>query len=199
MSGKRELKDGGIDARYEFRVWGEHPKALKKLEEMAPKETLEKVKDCYLLIDDPDLNAKVRKSAIKVKQLLSVERGFERWSTEWHHDADSAPTPLDVVFEDLDLAGAQHQKRFDLDKAVEEMDEDSDARVVFVTKRRRHFRIGSIRAEVTRLRIRGRKSPLHTFAIEGNDLDALDALRRELGFDRRDNQATHVKLEKEAS
>ncbi len=197
MSEQRKSSEG--DARYEFRVWGEHPKALKKLESMASGESLEEIEDCYLLIDNPDLNAKVRKSAIKVKQLLSVERGFERWSTEWHRDADSAPTPLDEVFEDLDLARGQRKKRFDLDKAVEEMDDDLDARAVFVTKRRRHFVVGSIRAEVTQMSIRGRKAPLHTFAIEGQDLDALDALRRELGFKRRHNQATHVKLEKEAS
>ncbi len=186
------IEDGG---KYEYRVWGKHRKARKMLSELADEETTETIEDCYFLVDDLHLNAKVRDDMLKVKQLVASEKGFEVWTSNWHKAAETAPEPFDELFEGLRL----DRKSFDLKKAVAKLDPDTAATAVFVTKTRRRFRIGSLRAEVTDVEIKESGEVLRTLAIEGEDLDELVALRKKLGIRKEDNVAFPAALDNEIS
>jgi hypothetical protein len=181
--------------RYEFRVWGDHPKACRKLARLADEESSEEFEDCYLLGNDPKWNAKVRDDKLKVKRLVDRERGFDRWDSNWHRRADTVPSPFDEVFDELSLDRPQRGKRYSLLRAVSELDEDSATRAVFVTKSRTRYRIGSVRAEVTQIDVHDTSEELRTLAIEGNNLNKLVALRRELGLKGHTNVAMHVALD----
>ncbi len=181
--------------RYEFRVWGDHPKACRKLAKLADQKSSKEFEDCYLLGHDPKWNAKVRDDTLKVKRLVDRERGFDRWDSNWHRRAKSAPSPFDEVFDDLSLDRPQRGKSYSLVKAVSTLDEDSAARAVFVTKSRTRYRIGSIRGEVTQIDVHDTSTSLQTIAIEGNNLDKLVALRRTLGLKGHTNVAMHVALD----
>lgn len=193
MSKARQLPDDSLDAHYEYRVWGEYPKARKMLAKMASNESRERIDDCYLLVDDMAWNAKVRDRSMKVKQLVAEKRGFESWTSDWYKEADGVPAPFDELFTELRLDRRLKGKSFDLEKAAARL-EDDVARVVFVTKHRRRFRIGDLRAEVTDVEIEGADETLQTLAIEGADLDALVALRKELGLKNVPNMAMHVAI-----
>lgn len=185
-------------ARYEYRVWGEHRKARKKLARMAKEESRQEFDDCYFLGEDNDWNAKVRNDRLKVKQLVGEERGFERWTSEWHESSDTAPKPYDDLFDELGLDRPQRGKSFDLLKAVAELDPDTGARAVFVTKKRRRYRLGSVRAEVTDVEIHGSRDVLRSLSIEGDDLDDLVALRKTLGLRDLPNMPMHRMIDEES-
>ena len=185
-----------VDGRYEFRVWGEHKKACRKLSKLATEESTEKFDDCYFLSDDPSLNAKVRDDSLKVKELVDTRKGFECWVSTWHESADDAPSPYDELFDELRLDRPARGKRYNFPKAVKKLDEDAP-RPVFVTKRRRRYRVGGIRAESTEIRIKGTCERLHTLAIEGEDLESHVALRKELGLKKQDNVPVHRAIEAE--
>ncbi len=182
--------------RYEFRVWGEHKKACRKLSKLATAETSEEFDDCYFLSDDPSYNAKVRDCSLKVKELVDTRKGFECWESTWHETADDAPSPFDDLFDDLRLDKPARGKRYDFPKAVRKLDDDAPT-PVFVTKRRRRYRVGGIRAESTEIRIKGTPERLHTLAIEGDDLESLVALRKELGLKKGENLPVHRAIEAE--
>lgn len=184
-------------ARYEFRVWGDHPKARRKLARLADDESTDQFDDCYLIGNDPKWNAKVRSDALKVKELVDRERGFDRWDASWHSEAESAPSPFDEVFDELSLDRPQRGKRYNLAKAVSTLEETGDTRAVFVSKSRTRYRIGSIRAEVTNIDVHKTSTQLETIAIEGGNLDKLVSLRRQLGLKGHTNVAMHVALENE--
>jgi propanediol dehydratase small subunit len=192
--GDKKRKDR---ARYEFRVWGDHPEARLKMASLADEESSDQFDDCYLLGNDLKWNAKVRSDTLKVKQLVDRERGFDRWDANWHRKAKSAPSPFDEVFDELSLDRPQRGKRYDLAKAVTTLDEAGDTRAVFVSKSRTRYRIGSMRAEVTNIDVHETATQLETIAIEGGNLDKLVALRRELGLKGHTNVAMHVALENE--
>lgn len=196
MTKATKLPDDSFDTHYEYRVWGEYPKARKMLAKMASNVTREQYDDCYLLVDDMAFNAKVRDRSMKVKQLVSEKRGFESWTSDWYKKADGVPAPFDELFAELRLDRGK-SKSFDLEKAASKL-EDDVARVVFVTKDRRRYRIGQLRAEVTDVEIDGSDEALRTLAIEGSDLDALVALRKELGLKNVPNMAMHVAISEEA-
>jgi hypothetical protein len=182
--------------RYEFRVWGEHKKACRKLSKLATEETSEKFDDCYFLSDDPSYNAKVRDCSLKVKELVDTRKGFECWVSTWHESSSDAPSPFDDLFDDLRLDKPARGKQYDFPKAVKKLDDDAP-RPVFVTKRRRRYRVGGIRAESTEIRIEGTCERLHTLAIEGDDLESLVALRKELGLKKDENLPVHRAIEAE--
>ncbi len=197
MSKQTELDGESSDARYEYRVWGKHRKARKILSSLASEEITEQISDCYLLVDDPGWNAKVRDSTLKVKKLIAEERGFERWTSNWHRAADTTPSPFDELFEDLRLDRPRRGKSFDLSKAVGRLDLDTAATAVFVSKQRRRYRVGSMRGEATDVTIADTGEVLHTLAIEGDDLDDLVALRKKLGVKGSANVAVHVAIDAE--
>ncbi len=193
MAKDRQGSDDALDTHYEYRVWGEYPKARKMLAKMATDQSREQYDDCYLLVDDLGWNAKVRDRSMKVKQLIAEKHGFESWTSDWYKKADGVPAPFDELFTELRLDRRSKGKSFDLSKAAAKL-EDDVARVVFVSKDRRRYRIGELRAEVTDVEIEGTDEALRTLAIEGSDLEALVALREELGLKDVPNMAMHVAI-----
>ncbi len=189
-------RDLDVDqARYEYRVWGRHRRARAMLAELADGVTREQVDDCYLLVDEPGWNAKVRGNTLKIKHLVAERRGFEQWTSDRHRSAESVPSPFDELFEQLRLDRPQRGKRYDLRAATGRIDDDAGVRAVFVTKDRRRYRIGGLRAEATDLRIHETGERLRTLSIEGDDLDALSSLRRRLGLRGEANVAVHDALD----
>lgn len=184
-------------ARYEFRVWGAHPKARKKLARMASETTTEQVQDCYLIVDDLSWNAKVRDNTLKVKQLVAQDKGFEQWSRDKYRSSDNAPSPFDDLFDELRLDRPQRGKSYDLAKAIAKLDPDAGVRAVFVTKDRQRYRIGDVRAEVTDISVHETGEVLHTLSFEGDSLKELVALRKELGVKKELNVAVHEAIENE--
>jgi len=191
MAKKQQTTSDAPKVRYEYRVWGKHRKARKLLEKLASDVTEERVKDCYLLVDDATWNAKVRNNTLKIKQLISEDKGFERWSADRPDSADNAPSPFDGLYEQLRLDRPQRGKKYDIHDAVERLDPDDDTQIVFVVKNRRRYTIGKLRAEVTDIEIIETKEVLRTLQIEGEDLDDLVALRKKLGLRDQPNVAVH--------
>ncbi|MEP1123209.1 MAG: hypothetical protein ABJH68_04870 [Ilumatobacter sp.] len=194
MSKKPTITRAPSVARYEYRVWGEHPRARKLLEQLASTVSEERVKDCYLLAGDGSWNAKVRNNRLKVKQLIAEDRGFERWSADRPRSAGDAPQPFDVLFEQLRLDRPQRGKSYDLYDAVDRLEADPDTKVVFVVKQRKRYTVGRLRAEATDIEIVETSEVMHTLAIEGEDLDDLVALRKKLGLSDQPNLAVHTAI-----
>lgn len=197
MGKRNELAGESRRTRYEFRVWGRHRKARKKLARLATHTSTERFEDCYLIVDDPSWNAKVRDNTLKIKQLVAEDKGFERWARDEHATSDSAPTPFDELFEMLRLDRPQRGKSYDLRKAVGKLPADAGVRPVFVTKHRRRYRVGNLRGEVTDIKIRSTGQVLRTLSVEGDDLDDLVALRKKLGVRSEPNIAVHQAIELE--
>jgi len=197
---KRATTAGILEgSRYEYRVWGRHRGARKKLAGLASTVSKEQVNDCYLLVDDNSWNAKVRDNTLKIKQLVEDDHGFQRWSADRHRDVDTTPTPFDEIFEQLRLDRPQRGKSFDLRKAVKALDDESGVRAVFVTKRRLRYRIDDLRAEATDVKLRETGEVMYTLSIEGDDLDELVMLRKRLGLRDEPNIAVHDAIDAEIS
>lgn len=202
---QQESKTRTHRTRYEYRVWGKHRKARKILARLAAETTEQEIDDCYLLGADPGWNAKVRGHTLKLKRLVSEDRGFEQWRSRWIRSADSAPTPFDDLFDELRLGRPAKGKSFNIERAVAALHPGSGVRPVFVTKHRTRYRIGNLLAEVTDIEIKGDtaesvKAPnerkvLRTLSIEGDDLEELVALRKQLGLKGEPNVAVHQAIE----
>ena len=192
---KKQLTPEPFAGRYELRVWGPHRSARKLLAKRATEQTTETVDDCYLLVDDPSWNAKIRDNTLKIKQLVAERKGFEQWTRDRHRSAGSTPSPFDVIFEQLGLDRSQRGEEYDLFEEIAALDADAGVRAVFVTKQRRRYRIGNLRAEATDIQIHGTDEVLHTLSIEGDDLDQLAALRKRLGLRGEDNISVHNALD----
>lgn len=193
-------KSGGeltVEAKYEFRVWGKHRKALRVLNRLGTLESNERFEDCYLLGSDPEWNAKVRGSKFKLKRLIDQRRGFDRWDSRWHETIKTVPSAFESTFEDLSLDRPQRGKDYSIAKAVEGLDDNDDTWAVFVTKDRRRYRIGAARVEVVDIEVQDSSITLKSLAIEGDDLAELVKVRRQLGLKGEENVAVHVALENE--
>lgn len=178
--------------RYEYRVWGKHPSAREEIERLATSDEIrEQIDDCYLLVDDSDWNAKVRDSQLKLKHRTPDNRGFDQWDTQWCTASDTTPTPFDTVFEQLRLDRPQRGKTYDLERAVENLDE-TQAVAVFVTKKRRTWNIGDMRAEISRVDLRDHDVRLHSVAVQGRDVERLTQLLEQLGLDGLPNVPMHL-------
>ena len=191
---KKQLTSEPTGARFEHRVWGAHRKACKLLAKLADEQSTEQVDDCYLLVDDPSWNAKIRDNTLKIKQLVAERKGFEQWTRDRHRSAGSTPSPFDAIFEQLGLDRSQRGEEYDLNTEITALDAQAGVRAVFVTKERRRYRIGDLRAEATDIKIRDTGEVLHTLSIEGDDIDELSALRKRLGLRGEDNIAVHHAL-----
>jgi hypothetical protein len=192
---KKQLTPEPTGARFEHRVWGRHRRARKALAELADEQSAEELDDCYLLVDDSSWNAKIRDNTLKIKQLVAERKGFEQWTSDRHHSADTLPTPFDTVFERLGLDRPPRGEDFDLRSEIAALGPDAGVRAVFVTKQRRRYRIGDLRAESTDITIHEIGETLHTLSIEGDDLEELAALRKRLGLRGEDNVAVHHVLD----
>jgi hypothetical protein len=189
----RSQKSAVPRSRYEFRVWGHQDEAHRRLLSLADSSSEKHFKDCYLLIDDPTCNLKIRRNRLKVKRLVEERFGFQRWSTDWHkvtteaapHSGGAQAAP----------GGAVRTESAGLGDVVEELHPAADLRPLFVTKHRMRFRFGSMRAEVTDLEVGQNGERLCTTAIEGRDLLDLIRLRSSLGLDLVPNVAVHLALD----
>ena len=197
MAPPTDPADEPHDARYEFRVWGRHERARRKLAKLASHAVTEEIDDCYFLVDDTELNVKVRDRILKVKELVERTRGFERWIANRYKTPSAAPAPFDELFEHLREERERRGSAFDLSEAVARLDDDAAAKAVVVTKRRTRFRVGSMRAEVTDVTVRRTGEVLRTLAIEGDDLDELVSLRRALGLREAANVPVHLAIDPE--
>lgn len=189
---------GGTEhpSRFEYRVWGRHRRARKLLREMADEAHREQIVDCYLLVDDPAWNAKVRDNRLKIKRLVDERKGFEQWSSERPETLDAIPSPLDEALEGLDIERLRKKKKFRLSTALEGLDPDGGVRaIVFVSKTRRVYRIGDLRAEVTDIEIMATGEVLRTVSIEGDDLRELVKLRKRLGLKGEANTPVHQAID----
>lgn len=197
MTKKSQVDEKTGKARFEYRVWGKHGKARSLLAELADESSSEQVDDCYLLVDDPSWNAKVRNNTLKIKQLVAEDKGFERWVSGKFRSSDDAPSPFDELYDQLDLDRVRGKGSYDLADAIARLDPAGDVRAVFVTKQRRRYRVGGLRAEVTDVEIAETGEVLRTLAIEGEDLDELVALRKKLGLRGEPNTPVHRAIEAE--
>jgi hypothetical protein len=177
--------------RFEFRVWGSHGPAHRLLAELAEGQTLEQTEDCYLLVDDPSWNVKVRNGTLKIKRLVAELDGFEQWASDRHRCGATAPSPFGTI---LDSLGQFRELSATTDPLADTYTSDAGRRPVFVTKKRRRFRLGELRAETTGITVRESGKVLYTLSIEGADLDRLRDLRERLGLCADDNLAVHRAL-----
>lgn len=172
------------NSRYEFRVWGSHTDAKRRLVALADMTVEERIDDCYLLTPDPATNIKIRKNRLKVKRLVSRRLGFERWANGRLPDAEDArPRPANAD----PVPGVAD--------AIDHLGPAGGVHPLLVTKHRRRFRFGSMRAEITDLKVYGRPGSLSTTAIEGRNLRDLIGLRSSLGFDFAPNLAVHLAID----
>ena len=192
---KKQLTPEPAGARFEYRVWGAHLEARKLLAKLADEQLSEQVDDCYLLVDDSSWNAKIRDNTLRIKQLVAERKGFEQWTSDRHHSADTVPAPFDLIFERLGLDRPQRGEEFDLPTEIAALGSDSGVRPVFVTKQRRRYRVGGLRAESTDVTIHEIGETLHTLLIEGDDLEELAGLRKRLGLRGVENVAVHNALD----
>jgi hypothetical protein len=181
-------------ARFEYRVWGTHRHARKLLGKLTDDQSSEQTDDCYLLVDDTSWNAKIRNDTLKIKRLVAQRKGFEQWVSDRHDHVDTVPSPFDTIFDRLGLDRLQHGDAYDLPGAIAALGPGPGVRAVFVTKQRRHYRIGELRAEATDITIHETTEVLHTLSIEGDDLARLRALRKRLGLCGHANVAVHNAL-----
>lgn len=187
---------GAPNSRFEFRVWGDSKTVRKRLSRLADVELREQLDDCYLLVSDPRCNAKIRENQLKVKRLIGERLGFQRWSSMRHRAAANAPEPFSKLVTDLTSARAlDGDYRRSVAKMVGRLERQHDVRPVFVTKDRRRFRFGSVRAEVAKVKVTGRPGRLSTIAIEGSDLLELVSLRNLLGLNDLPNLALHLAVD----
>lgn len=194
---KKQLILDSSGARYEYRVWGEHRQARKRLAKLADEQLAETVDDCYLLGDDASWNAKIRDNTLKIKQLVAERKGFEQWTSDRHRSVDTVPTPFDLLFEQLGLDRPQRGEEYDLPMEIAALGSRAGVRAVFVTKERRRYRVGGLRAESTDITIHELGGTLHTLSIEGDDLGELAALRKRLGLRGEENISVHNALDNE--
>lgn len=182
--------------RYEFRVWGQREEVAKRLSVLAESEQRHRLEDRYLLVGDTACNIKIRENRLKVKRLINVRSGFQWWSSVWLRDAPGGAQSLERVLDGL--GPDQRLPRSDqrvLARAIGGLQRSDRIRAVTVTKRRRRFRLGSVKAESSIVRIAGRPDRLRTVAIEGRNLDDLVHLRSSLGLGHLPNLALHLAVD----
>ena len=180
-------------SRYEFRAWTDGAHGLELLESWAQSSTTERFHDCYLIGEDPTYNVKVRDGELKLKHLIDERRGFQLWNRLRKRDFTLVATPLESVIDSLeDIDDEDHRAIADRLNSV--LKSDDTMLAVPVSKKRRLFRSGLIRGEVTEVKIAAGKRPsrLTTVAIEGPNLRPLVALRASLGLADEPNRPYHV-------
>lgn len=171
------------NSRYEFRVWGAHTDAQRRLVSLADAAAEEQVEDCYLLTADPTTNIKIRGNRLKIKRLASRRQGFERW-------VSGKPKGVQG-----DQPGRPGETGLGLAETIRHLGPVGGVHPLLVAKHRRRFRFGSLRAEITDLKVFGRPGSLSTTAIEGRNLRDLIRLRSSLGLDPAPNLAVHLAID----
>jgi hypothetical protein len=164
----------------------------------------EELCDRYLLGPVTSVSAKLRHGVLDVKRLIERTADFERWQPAWSREA---PFPMGVVDGLLVEIGAgpasddgrvaaekDHRRALAEPQLVELFEQGAATRSASVTKTRRRYRLGAVRAESTRVRVEGTTSPVWTVAIEHTDLEQLAAARASLGLEAAENVSVNVAL-----
>ena len=191
-------KSQGRGSRYEFRAWTDGAQVREHLESWAQSSATESVHDCYLLCDDPTYNVKVRDGRLKLKQLIGERKGFQLWGRIRKDDFTTIASPFYAVMKSLEgLMPEDHRAVADrLNSALQDSSVSTNAAIlaVPVTKKRRLFRLGLIKGEVTQVKVASgnRRSTLTTVAIEGPNIRPLIALRASLGLADEANRPYHL-------
>jgi len=185
-------------AKYEFRVWDPKRKVSRQLATMAEFDYGERLHDCYLLVADKSYNAKIRRNRIKIKRLVGEQAGFQCWSSKWLSSPNDAPKPFGRLLSELhSLRPVPDDFERELTRILRGLRLEKGVRPVFVTKRRRRFYLGSMKAETAEIKVRGHKSSRSTVAIEGSDLNDLIHLRSGLGLTKVPNLAFHLAISRQ--
>jgi hypothetical protein len=191
-----DVDDGSTRARsrYEFRVWGRRDETCDVLSRLADEERVESHEDWYLLLGQRSCNAKIRRNRLKVKRLIEERFGFQRWAAVRHRMASGDVCPLELLMDELRLDDPNQGCPPDFEAPAGRATPGGAVPALHVTKWRRRFDLGSIRAEATEVEIEGHSGRLRTVAIEGHELDELIRLRASLGLDRSPNLAFHLAI-----
>ncbi len=178
-------------------MWGKYPKARSIIRDLADSETREEVDDCYLIVDDLDFNAKIRDNRLKTKELVSETKGFEEWTSQTHRTSESVPEELEAIYAALKMDRLRSKKRFSLEDALKGLEDHDGVRAVQVTKRRRRYKLGEMKAEVTDVEVHNTGEVARTLSIEGANLRDLVKLRKTLGLKGESNTAVHQYIDEE--
>jgi hypothetical protein len=189
--GRMASRSCGANSTFEFRAWGDTEEVRGRIEQLAAAHRFEHLRDRYLLVDDPTCNAKLRRGRLKVKQLVERRDGFERWSRRWYGEDVVAPEPLAGIMAELTALPARRRRNEDV---LHHLAAAHHVRMVAVTKDRQHYRVGSMRAELTVVHVTSDGRCLTGVAIEGSEIDELLALRTRLGLDAVENIPVHLAI-----
>lgn len=182
-------------ARFEFRAWDQHAaEARLRLEGTVTGVSL--IRDRYLLGPTPTVNAKLRDRRLEVKLLEEESAGFQRWRPEIE---EGPPYATSVVRELMTRLGAESTPEIESDalsepEVIDVVRDHPDLALVTVTKRRDHYEIDGVQAEITRVMIEPRGPQRTALVIESTDLDALVTVRHKLGLDDAENVPVNLAL-----
>jgi exopolyphosphatase/guanosine-5'-triphosphate,3'-diphosphate pyrophosphatase len=165
-----------IVPRWEWRTWGTSFGAAEEQLTALEPELVHESDELYLLSPDSNASVKVRASQMDVKRLVQVNAdGLEQWRPVLKADFPLQPNDVRFVAETLDVpAPALERSAYALDEVT------GLARTVPVHKRRVHYRIGGVLAEVSELN--SGEASTRTLAVEGEDPAQVIATVRKLGL-----------------
>lgn len=104
---------------------------------------------------------------------------------------------MESIYEALKLDRLRSKKRFSLEDALKGLENHDGVRAVQVTKRRRRYVLGEMKAEVTDVEIHTTGEVVRTISIEGGNLRDLVKLRKTLGLKGESNTAVHQYIDDE--
>jgi exopolyphosphatase/guanosine-5'-triphosphate,3'-diphosphate pyrophosphatase len=183
--------DGGIVARYEYRVWGKHlTEVVRRLIELAERGEVRQSEETYLSLPSTAVNPKIRAGLLDVKVLIDTVDGFERWEPRLKL---TLPVTADVLegslFPVLGLpAPALDREQFTLREFLDEVVMPHPELIaVEVVKLRVSYRLSGCLAEVSDIVVTGRG--MQTVAVESEDLAALRAAVDQIGLREYENRS----------
>ncbi len=178
-----------IEARYEFRVWGENLSELRARLNRRATPVKSSSSETYLVSWKTDeCNVKIRGDAIEIKLLIAEYRGLEQWKPVL-----KAAFPLDqssvadVLLPALEIHPLQlSRSRYELNEFFNEVIRTQpDIAIAEVGKTRFRFSLGVCLAEFTLVLFKDARC--QTVAIESADPDELLRLIHEIGLVGADN------------
>jgi hypothetical protein len=180
---------GEVEARYEFRVWGENLSGLRnRLERLAaPVRTASK--ETYLISQATDrCNAKIRAGLLDIKILIDERWGLEQWKP-----VVKAAFPLDrsviiaQIFPRLEIRPPEFSKaRYAMEEFLSEVIEvQNGIAIVELSKIRLRFNLDGCESEFTEVAFNDVAH--NTAAIESADPKKLLRLASDIGFDAMEN------------
>lgn len=180
--------------RFELRVWDPDPDAVEALVDRGRPNGAETTEDRYLVGPDRTVNAKLRDGCLEVKRLTGTSGRLERWRPDW-----STTLPIDRraarrLLAELGLRHGSTGMRIGARPPLSEPQVSelvasySHGRVGIVRKRRRHYLLDGVRAEVTDMAAAG--DLLRCVVLEACEPEKVRAMADSIGLDG-PNRAVH--------